>query len=215
MTVLTVGVVGAVVVTGGAAIVATPALAGSATGAGFATVAGVGGAAATATGATVAGSAGAGAVVGSIAGAAAAGAGAGAAGTATAAAVGGAVGAGASAAVTSTSAGFAGLVGGIASGPVGWIVLGTTISNDRPLASQKVTFDCWKPVLHDFSSEPSDGKLISEIIQDPRIKQIVAVEDHHSLPNLSLINIWDEKFDIQYLTLPWNNQVVAHAVQIN
>ena len=47
MTVLTVGVVGAVVVTGGAAIVATPALAGSATGAGFATVAGVGGAAAT------------------------------------------------------------------------------------------------------------------------------------------------------------------------
>ena len=50
---------------------------------------------------------------------------------------------------------------GVLAGPVGWLILG----------GESDTFDCWKPVLHDRTIEPSAGKLIKDVVTDPRIKQ--------------------------------------------
>jgi hypothetical protein len=208
MTVLTVGVVATVVTAGAAAPVAGSALSGIASGVG------VGAASAgSATAAAVAGSAGAGAAAGAITGAIA-----GVSGSA--AATGAAVGSASAAAVASSSAGAAGLTtAGIASGPVGWIILGAEphSSNQHPVAAAGATFDCWKPVVRDESAQLSNGKPLNDIFEDQRIKEIIVHESRNSwnLPELSLVNIWDEQFDINYLVLPYNNQLVAHAVRVS
>lgn len=202
MTVLTVAVT-ATILTAGAAAPAIGAAAGASATSGVIVTAAAGTAG---TAATVAGSAGAGAVIGSVTGAAVG-------GTAAASTVGAAVGAGAGAAVSSASAGGASLVtAGIASGPIGWLVLGASETQ-----SEIVTYDCWKSVLHETCSEPSQGKQLGQVVLDSRIKQVIVAADDQNkqhLPRISLINIWDETFDIQYLTLPSNNQLVAHAVRI-
>lgn len=189
MTVLTVGVAVTVITCGAAA----PAVAGASSGV-VATVAG-----GTAS-ATVAGSAGAGAVVGTIAGAAAG-------GTAASAATGAAVGASAAAAVTSSSAGTAGITAGLAAGPIGWLVLGA-------VNGHKATYDCWKPILHDSSIEPSRGILLRDLLGDSRVQQVIVDETSRELPAITLINVWGEKFQLEFFKLPSNNQLVAHAIPI-
>jgi hypothetical protein len=37
-------------------------------------------------------------------------------------------------------------------------------------------WDCWKPVLHDQSLEPSNGKLLSDLVQDSRVNQVTKVK---------------------------------------
>jgi hypothetical protein len=118
--------------------------------------------------------------------------------------------------VTCCSAGFAGVVNtGLTTGPVGWLLLGAEQQPDR----QEIcaTFDCWKPVVRDNSVQLSSGKLLKEILEDQRVKEIIVHESRNSwnLPELSLVNIWDEQFDINYLVLPTNNQLVAHAVRVS
>jgi hypothetical protein len=134
-----------------------------------------------------------------------------AAGTATATAAAG------TAAGTAAGASTAGLTAGIASGPVGWLLLGAEphSSTQHPVAAAGATFDCWKPVVRDNSTQLSSGKLLKEMMTDKRIKEIIIGECRNSwnLPELSLINIWDEQFDISYLVLPFNNQLVAHAIR--
>ncbi|KAI9563888.1 hypothetical protein GHT06_011356 [Daphnia sinensis] len=199
MTVLT-GVVVATVVTGGAATAVTaPALAGIAPGAALGSAAITG---ATTTATAGVGSAGLGASAGAIAGATVGGTGA-------AAATGAAIGSASAAAVSSTGAGTAALVAG---GPVGWLLLG----GEEDASSLNATFDCWKPVLRDKSTELSRGKLLEEIFEDQRIKQVIVQgsKNNFNLPELSLINIWDEQFDLNYFVLPSSNQLVAHAVRV-
>ena len=180
------GLVVATIVTGGAATVVTaPALA-SAT-SGIATTGVAAGLGASA-GATVGASAGVGGVLGAITGAATG-------GSAGASAVGAGVGAASS---TATS----GVLVGLTTGPIGWAVLGTDLRED-------VTYDCWKPILHDQSPTPSSGKLLKEIVQDSRIKE-VAVDDQQ----IVLKNVWDENFKIEFFFLPFNNQLAAHATRI-
>ncbi|XP_046448778.1 uncharacterized protein LOC124197382 [Daphnia pulex] len=117
-----------------------------------------------------------------------------------------------------TAAGAAGSTAVIASGPVGWIVLG---AEDWGLQHHwevgGFTFDCWKPVVRDNSTQLSSGKLLKEILEDQRIKEIIVHESRNSwnLPELRLVNIWEERFDINYLVLPTNNQLVAHAVRVS
>lgn len=183
---------GAVVATAGAALPAIAAAAGTA-----GTVAGAGAAVGTAAGA-VAGAA-TGAVVGGTLGAATV---AGGTVVATATAAGSAA----------TVAGTAITTAGVIAGPVGWLVLGSSL--DEGKTESGITYDCWKPVLHDTSSEPSQGKLLREVMEDPRIKQVIIEEQLSQLPLVSLVNIWDEQFDIQYMILPSNNQMAAHAIQI-
>jgi hypothetical protein len=208
MTVLTVGVVATILTAGAAA----PAVALITTGAGGGAVAGgavgvvtTAAAGAGATAATVAGTAAAGGVMGAVSGAIAG-------GTVGAAATGAATGAATAAAVSSASAGAAslGTAAGILSGPVGWLVLG--VSKEEQ-SSGVYTFDCWKPVLHDDSREPSNGRLLRDVACDPRIKQVTTMNSDSDLPNLVLQNVWDEEFRIEYVYLP-DGQLTTHAIKI-
>ncbi len=101
-------------------------------------------------------------------------------------------------------------VAGVLSGPVGCLVLGAT--GDQQLGD--ATFDCWKPVLHDDSLEPSNGMILRDIADDPRVKEVTAVTNAEpGLPQLILRNIWDEKFRIEYVYLH-SSQLAAHAIRI-
>jgi hypothetical protein len=191
MTVLAVGTVATVLTAGAAAPVAaaaTAATAGAATGA------------ATAAGAAVAtGAAGAAVATGA------------AVASGAAAATGAATAAGAAAATgAATGAASLGTVAGIVSGPVGWVILGTSKEEQSPSV---YTFDCWKLVLHDDSREPSNGRLLRDVVQDSRIKQVTTTNSDCDLPNLVLQNVWDEEFRIEYVYLP-DGQLTTHAVKI-
>ncbi|EFX70773.1 hypothetical protein DAPPUDRAFT_327790 [Daphnia pulex] len=78
-----------------------------------------------------------------------------------------------------------------------------------------VTHDCWKPILRDTSTNPSNGKTFKQIIEDPRIKEVgwlVNEGQSENLPNIRLVNIRDEQFDIQYLMFP-AGVLAMHAVR--
>ncbi len=149
----------------------------------------------------------------------------GASGTAcaTATGLGAAAGGAAATAVTSTSAGGAALTAGIAAGPVGWICLGATNSASNYTATagttaddiKKYTFDCWKEVVHDESVTPSNGMLIKDVILHTSIKAVHMDGGGSALyPELLIENVWDETFQIQYVTLD-NGVLAAHALRID
>ncbi|CAF1582977.1 unnamed protein product [Rotaria magnacalcarata] len=113
---------------------------------------------------------------------------------------------------TATAAGTAGTTGAVASiltGPVGWFILGTS----EIQSSAVYTFDCWKPVLHDESQDPSNGRTLREVAMDSRIKSIIRIDNNTDLPHFILQNVWDEKFFIEYITLP-SYELAAHAIKI-
>ena len=93
-------------------------------------------------------------------------------------------------------------------GPIGWAVLGA--AQDENL----YTFDCWKQIVHDNSTEPSNGRLVNDIIADPNVKQVKILKDSDSLEKLIVENIWNEEFLLEFFNLPTNGQLVAHAIKI-
>ena len=95
----------------------------------------------------------------------------------------------------------------VASGPAGWVILGTATTQQEA----EYTFDCWKPVLHDDSRSPSSGKLLREVVMDSRIK-IVSLNQQSN--ELVLENIWHERFRIDFMCLATGQQA-AHAVLLN
>jgi len=101
-------------------------------------------------------------------------------------------------------------VAGIGSEPVSWLILG---ASEEPTTSA-YTFDCWKQVVHDTTSEPSNGRLLREIVADPRVKQVIESGDKSPFPEIILENIWGEIFRIVYVMLP-SNQLAAHAVLLS
>ena len=115
---------------------------------------------------------------------------------------------------TATAAGLGGaasggVAAGVLSGPVGWIILGTSETQSPAV----YTFDCWKQVLHDESSEPSNGKILKEVAMDPRIVMVTTIDNSADLPNFVFENIWEEKYFIEYVNLS-HNVVAAHAIKI-
>jgi len=119
-------------------------------------------------------------------------------------------------AVTAISGGAASVVA-LATAPlvvpvaaVGCLVVG---AEEEPTTSG-YTFDCWKQVVHDMSPEPSSGRLLREIVADPRVKQVISGGDDSHFPEIILENIWGEKFRIEYVLLP-ADQLAAHAVLLS
>lgn len=94
---------------------------------------------------------------------------------------------------------------------LGGVVVGATHTPD--LVTNTYTFDCWKSVVHDTSAEPSNGMLLREVIADPRIKKAITAAADGPLPQLTLVNVWDEEFRLDYVTLP-RDQLAAHAVRV-
>eukprot|EP00928_Gymnodinium_smaydae_P075193 TRINITY_DN581_c0_g1_i2.p1 TRINITY_DN581_c0_g1~~TRINITY_DN581_c0_g1_i2.p1 ORF type:complete len:174 (-),score=20.14 TRINITY_DN581_c0_g1_i2:302-823(-) len=71
-----------------------------------------------------------------------------------------------------------------------------------------VTWDCWKPIVHDSSTTPSRGRPLIDILKDPVISD-------YSVGNHSIVvrNRWNESWRIDPLILPWG-EVAAHASQL-
>ncbi len=94
-------------------------------------------------------------------------------------------------------------------GPVGCLVLGAAENQQIGVA----TFDCWKPVLHDVSVEPSRGILLQNVVNDPRVKEVTATMGNEAaLPQLFLTNIWGEKFVVQFVHV--FGEMYAHAAKV-
>eukprot|EP00928_Gymnodinium_smaydae_P041762 TRINITY_DN2821_c0_g1_i1.p1 TRINITY_DN2821_c0_g1~~TRINITY_DN2821_c0_g1_i1.p1 ORF type:complete len:213 (+),score=32.94 TRINITY_DN2821_c0_g1_i1:58-696(+) len=74
--------------------------------------------------------------------------------------------------------------------------------------SSTVTWDCWKPILHEKSTAPSRGRLLADILNDPAI-------DDYSVGRGSVFvrNRWNESWRLDPVVLPWG-QVAAHASKI-
>eukprot|EP00928_Gymnodinium_smaydae_P080882 TRINITY_DN6449_c0_g1_i3.p1 TRINITY_DN6449_c0_g1~~TRINITY_DN6449_c0_g1_i3.p1 ORF type:complete len:106 (-),score=19.94 TRINITY_DN6449_c0_g1_i3:36-326(-) len=71
-----------------------------------------------------------------------------------------------------------------------------------------VTWDCWKPILHETSTAPSRGRLLADILNDP------VVDDYRiEADTVFLRNRWNESWRIDPLILPWG-QIAGHASQI-
>lgn len=92
-----------------------------------------------------------------------------------------------------------------------------TIGADRDDETNEVTFDCWKPILHDASPARSKGKALKDVAGDHRVRQVVVTEGsfNNQLPNISLVNMWGEKFDLQYVVLPDDGQFAFHAQRVH
>eukprot|EP00928_Gymnodinium_smaydae_P021941 TRINITY_DN1859_c1_g1_i3.p1 TRINITY_DN1859_c1_g1~~TRINITY_DN1859_c1_g1_i3.p1 ORF type:complete len:226 (-),score=39.26 TRINITY_DN1859_c1_g1_i3:315-992(-) len=164
------------------------------------------GAAAAATGASVSTGAAA-------AGTAAAGTAAAAAGTAAAAAGTAAAGTAAagSAAAGGAVAGFAmqaALEALPAAGIAGPLGFGLSLLVGADADAFAVTWDCWKPMVHETSSAPSRGRLLNDLLNDPAIS-----EYHVGRESVFVRNRWNESWRIDPVILPWG-QVAAHASQI-
>jgi len=187
----------AVVIIATAGAAAPAALAGAASGLGVGTgVAGTGG--------TVASAFAVGAVSGSVAG--------------SGVAVGGAVAAGttATAAATLTGAAAGATTGSLISGgtffalsgPVGWCILGAAEDKDE------LTFDCWKEIVKDTSTEPSRGRLLRDVAMSPMVKEVMLLPDSQTQTlQVFLLNIWDERFRIDFGFLS-SGEFAAHAVRM-
>jgi hypothetical protein len=55
--------------------------------------------------------------------------------------------------------------------------------------------------------------LLRDVVVDPRIKNVITAASGGSLPQLTLVNVWDEEFRVDYVTLP-HDQLAAHAVRV-
>eukprot|EP00928_Gymnodinium_smaydae_P000971 TRINITY_DN1035_c0_g1_i1.p1 TRINITY_DN1035_c0_g1~~TRINITY_DN1035_c0_g1_i1.p1 ORF type:complete len:226 (+),score=28.44 TRINITY_DN1035_c0_g1_i1:62-739(+) len=71
-----------------------------------------------------------------------------------------------------------------------------------------VTWDCWKPILHETSLAPSRGRLLTDILSDPVISDY-KFDDHA----VFVRNRWNESWRIDPVLLPWG-QLAAHASQM-
>lgn len=130
--------------------------------------------------------------------------------TAAGAVTGASVGGLSSASVGSVVSGTLGMItGGITSGPIGLLIIGTSQHIDE----QHMTFDCWKPVLHDGSDEPSSGMMLKDLCAHPNISH-VSYSEGSDLPDIVIENIWNERFAIEYLLLPETKQIFGHAKKI-
>lgn len=193
------GVAVLTVATGGVGAIAGAAI-GSSAGTAAAT-AGTATALGTAAGVGTAGGAIAGAGAGALAGAAGGGSLAGA----TAGAV---AGGSAAVGVGSTGAGAGALAAGALSGPVGWLAVGATENAD----GGRATYDCWKPVIHDTSEELSSGIALRDLVSHQNIANVVITPGISTgLPHIILENIWNEKFEIEYLVIQNTGKCVCHA----
>jgi len=96
-------------------------------------------------------------------------------------------------------------------GPLAIALIGTSFDREK----NDITWDCWKPILHDNSIEPSSGIFLKDLLEDDRVKKIEIKDKINHLPSLVLTNKWDECFSIDYFYLPTLNKIAGHAKKLN
>jgi hypothetical protein len=89
--------------------------------------------------------------------------------------------------------------------PIGWaggVLLGCSIPET---SSADYSWDCWKAVLREESSQPSQGKLLSEVLSDPRIAWW-----HQQGTRVLVRNVFGDSFVLDKVVLPCGT-VAFHA----
>lgn len=119
-------------------------------------------------------------------------------------------------AAASTSASAAVAVS-VSAGPIGWLILGAEKGKEEEGGIMaNITYDCWKRVLRDDESEGlSNGRLLKDVVSDPRIKRVEIDGHDQTLPKILLTNIWGDMFRIEYVKLPSGELLAAHAVAVD
>lgn len=80
---------------------------------------------------------------------------------------------------------------GVLTAGLGLIVVGVEETNNG------LTWDCWKAILHDSSTAPSDGKTLNSIIDSPLVTNLECHEDH-----IEVRNVWGEYFRLDPVLVP-------------
>ncbi|CAF0923499.1 unnamed protein product [Brachionus calyciflorus] len=109
---------------------------------------------------------------------------------------------------TSATTGATGAGVAVALGPLAVASIGAETTEN------KLSWDCWKPILHDDSTQPSNGIKLSELVGDKRI--INSNLEHESSGQVKMIveNVWKEKFQIDFYQLLDSDQLVGHATKL-
>lgn len=128
------------------------------------------------------------------------------------AATAGAASAGAATAGATAGAGAAApAVAALTTNPVGWVILGAKFEEKQKQAnSEGLTWNCYKPVIRDFKRDEPDGVPLIEILEHPNVTKW----SEESFGKWSVVNKWDEKFEIRLVSLP-SGQIAAHAFPID
>lgn len=117
------------------------------------------------------------------------------AGTAGAAAAGGGAGSGLTAAALAS----------LPAGPAGPLFLAAGLVGAEG-SEENITWDCWKPVVRDNSTQLSGGMELSKLLRDDRIKKYEVHDD-----SVYVLNAWDELFQLWPVLLPRQNLFAWHA----
>ncbi|CAF0717389.1 unnamed protein product [Brachionus calyciflorus] len=115
--------------------------------------------------------------------------------------------------VAATSGAGAGVAVGasgaaVALGPLAVALIGTDAKIDQ------LSWDCWKPILHVNSTEPSNGIKLSELVEDTRINNLNLQHELSGQVKMIVENVWKEKFQIDFYQLLDSDQLVGHATKI-
>lgn len=123
----------------------------------------------------------------------------------------GSIGAGVSGAATSIMTNW---ICSLAIGPLGGVIVGTSLQTDNVHNRCAYTFDCWKQVLREENSTVSNGMILRDVLTDDRVRKVVlSTLESSPLPQITVENIWDDKFLIEFMFLPDLELVSAHAKQ--
>lgn len=116
-------------------------------------------------------------------------------------------------AAASSGVSILGYVGtaGVAATGIGMLTVGT----EHNSSGDKITYDCWKKVVHNKSEASSGGMLLKDLLSHPYVAgYVIEKEETSYLPRVMIENIWNEKFEIQYFCLKDSGKIVCHANQL-
>ena len=71
-------------------------------------------------------------------------------------------------------------------------------------------------MVHDTSAELSSGMALRDLVSNQNIANVVITPGNPTgLPHIILENIWNEKFEIQYLVIQSTGECVCHAKPVS
>lgn len=88
------------------------------------------------------------------------------------------------------------------------LTLGAAVDDS---AAEGVSYDCWRAVVRDWSSDESRGRLLWDVAKDRRVKDVsVSYSAGSLLPDITVENVWHDKFVVDYVILP-SHELACHA----
>jgi len=96
-------------------------------------------------------------------------------------------------------------------GPPGWILfgVGAAITVGAEPRQGGVTYDCWKRVLRDETTELSAGITLEQLLTDPRVEGLCKMEEFTAVVR----NVWGESFSLTPVQLPTQDWAL-HAMAL-